>query len=90
MVFGVVLSLLAGISLGLLGGGGSILTVPILLYAVGMEAHQAIMVSLFVVGLTSAIAAAGHARSGNVVWRVGLTFSAGGMVLSVLRFRIDS
>lgn len=52
----IALSLIIGISLGLLGGGGSILTLPILRYVLGMEAHDAIAVSLLVVGTTSAAA----------------------------------
>ncbi|MBS1124000.1 MAG: hypothetical protein H6Q90_6228, partial [Deltaproteobacteria bacterium] len=48
------LSILIGISLGLLGGGGSILTVPILTMAAGMETKAAIASSLFVVAVTSA------------------------------------
>ena len=73
------LSLLIGISLGLLGGGGSILTVPLLVYVLGVGEKSAIAASLFVVGVTSAVAATAHARSGNVVWRTSLLFAAGGM-----------
>ena len=65
----VVLALLVGISLGLLGGGGSILTVPLLAYVAGMDAKQAIATSLLVVGTTSAVAAVSHARAGRVQWR---------------------
>lgn len=75
----VVLSLLIGVSLGLLGGGGSILTVPILIYALGVEEKSAIASSLLVVGATSAVAAIQHARAGNVVWRVALVFAGAGM-----------
>jgi uncharacterized membrane protein YfcA len=74
------LSLLIGVSLGLLGGGGSILTVPILTYAVGMEARAAIAASLFVVGVTSAVAAIAHARAGRIQWRTGVVFGAAGML----------
>ncbi len=74
------LSLLIGVSLGLLGGGGSILTTPILIYALGVETRAAIATSLLVVGVTSLAGMIGHARSGNVIWRVGLLFGAAGMV----------
>ena len=74
------LSVLIGVSLGLLGGGGSILTVPILTYVGGMSAKVAIASSLFVVGATSAAGAVGHARAGRVRWRTGLVFGAAGMV----------
>lgn len=75
----VVLAVLVGISLGLLGGGGSILTVPLLAYVAGMEAKQAIATSLLVVGATSAVAAISHARAGRVQWRTGLIFGVAGM-----------
>lgn len=73
------LSLLIGVSLGLLGGGGSILTVPIMIYALGVEEKSAIASSLLVVGATSAVAVIAHARAGNVVWRTALIFAAAGM-----------
>ena len=73
------LSALAGVSLGLLGGGGSILTTPILLYTLHMGAHEAIASSLLVVGVTSAAGVITHARAGNVAWKTGLGFGAAGM-----------
>ncbi|MGW0160885.1 sulfite exporter TauE/SafE family protein [Mycobacterium sp. NPDC003323] len=73
------LAVFVGIALGLLGGGGSILTVPLLAYVAGMEAKQAIATSLLVVGVTSAIGAISHARAGRVQWRTGLIFGAAGM-----------
>ena len=68
------LAVLVGVSLGLLGGGGSILTVPLLAYVAGMEPKHAIATSLLVVGVTSAIAAITHARAGRVRWRVAVLF----------------
>lgn len=76
----VVLSLAIGIALGLLGGGGSILTVPLLTSVAGMPAPQAIASSLFAVAVTSVAALLGHARSGRVRWRTGLVFGACGML----------
>lgn len=73
------LSLLIGIALGLFGGGGSILTTPILIYALGVETKAAIATSLLVVGITSIAAVIQHARAGNVVWRTGFVFGAAGM-----------
>ncbi len=73
------LAVLVGVTLGLLGGGGSILTVPLLAYVAGMDAKQAIATSLLVVGVTSAIGAVSHARAGRVQWRTGLIFGAAGM-----------
>jgi uncharacterized protein len=73
------LAVFVGIALGLLGGGGSILTVPLLAYVAGMDAKQAIATSLLVVGVTSAIGAVSHARAGHVQWRTGLIFGGAGM-----------
>lgn len=73
------LAVLIGVSLGLLGGGGSILTVPILAYVAGLPAKEAIAASLVVVGVTSAVGAVSHARAGRVRWRTGVTFGAAGM-----------
>jgi uncharacterized protein len=65
-----------GLALGLLGGGGSILTVPIFVYLLHFPAKDAIAMSLVVVGLTSTIGVAGHWRAGNVNVRVGAVFGA--------------
>ena len=73
------LSVAIGLSLGVLGGGGSILTVPILVYVAGFDAKEAIAASLFVVGVTSAVSVLSHARGGRVMWRTGLIFGAAGM-----------
>jgi uncharacterized membrane protein YfcA len=74
------LSLLIGLSLGLLGGGGSILTTPILVYVVKLGPKEAITSSLLVVGVTSAVSTLVHARAGNVVWKTGIFFGLSGMV----------
>lgn len=75
----VLLATLVGLSLGLLGGGGSILTVPLLTYVAGMDAKEAIAASLFVVGTTSVVSTIAHARRGNVQWRTGLIFGVASM-----------
>lgn len=77
-IIGMLLSVLVGVALGLLGGGGSILTLPILVYALGMEEKAAIATSLLVVGVTSAAAVLSHARAGNVEWKIGLLFAGAG------------
>jgi uncharacterized membrane protein YfcA len=74
------LALLMGVTLGLLGGGGSILAVPILVYVLALPSKVAIATSLLVVGLTSAFALIPHARAGNVVWKTGAIFGAFGMM----------
>ena len=75
-----ILAVFIGVAVGLLGGGGSILTTPLLIYVVGFDAKQAIAASLFVVGVTSIFGLISHARAGRVVWRIGLIFGAAGMV----------
>ncbi len=65
---------LIGLSLGALGGGGSILAVPVLVYLLDQSASQATTGSLVVVGATSLIAAATAHRAGNVLLGRGLTF----------------
>lgn len=76
----VALGLLVGITLGLLGGGGTILTVPALVYVLEVPTKPAIATSLFVVAATSAASLGMHARSGLVRWRVGLLFGGASMV----------
>lgn len=73
------LALLVGLALGLLGGGGSILTVPLLAYVAGVEPRHAITMSLLVVGVTSLMAAIAHARAGRVRWRVAVPFGLAAM-----------
>jgi uncharacterized protein len=75
----ILLALFVGISLGLLGGGGAILTVPLLAYVAGMEPRHAIAMSLLVVGVTSAVGAITHARAGRVRWRVAAVFGIAAM-----------
>lgn len=73
-VVGLLLALLMGLALGLLGGGGSVLAVPILVYAFGFGAKEAVAASLAVVGLTSLFGAAEHWRRDRVRLRVALVF----------------
>ncbi|MBB2747376.1 UNVERIFIED_ORG: hypothetical protein FHR35_007255 [Microbispora rosea subsp. rosea] len=72
-------AVVVGLTLGLFGGGGSILTVPLLVYVAGVPAKAAIAMSLFVVGVTSVVSAAGHARAGRIRWKTGLVFGLAGM-----------
>lgn len=74
------LGLAIGGSLGLLGGGGSILTVPALVYVVGQTPHAAIATSLVIVGANSGIGAWIHFRQGTLRWQVALLFGAAGML----------
>jgi len=79
-VIGLAIALVIGVSLGMLGGGGSILTVPLLLYVFGVEAKAAIAMSLLVVATTSVAALVPHARAGRVQWKTGAIFGAASMI----------
>ncbi|GAC1516474.1 MAG: sulfite exporter TauE/SafE family protein [Gemmatimonadaceae bacterium] len=68
------LAALIGLSLGLMGGGGSILTVPIFVYVLGFDPKRSIAMSLPVVGATSLIGAIGHWRAGNVNLKTATLF----------------
>jgi uncharacterized membrane protein YfcA len=80
LLIGLVLSAGIGLSLGLIGGGGSIITVPVLVYALGVDAHQAIAMSLAVVGATSLVAASMHSRKGSVDLATGSLFGGSGVL----------
>jgi uncharacterized membrane protein YfcA len=60
--------------MGLLGGGGSILTVPVLVYVTGLDPQDAVSTSLVVVGVASGMAVIPHARAGRVRWPIGMQF----------------
>jgi uncharacterized protein len=80
LILGLALAALIGLTLGLLGGGGSILTVPVLVYVMGYAAKPAIAMSLPVVGITSLIGAAMHWRLGNVRVSMALGFGLLAMI----------
>lgn len=75
----ILFGLAIGLSLSLIGGGGSILTVPILVYVIGLSAHEATTTSLVIVGVTALAGAAGHLRSGRVAVPTALLFGAAGV-----------
>jgi uncharacterized membrane protein YfcA len=79
LLLAAILALVVGVTLGLLGGGGSILTLPMLVYVVHVADKPAIASSLFVVGVTSLVGAVSHARAGNVRFGVGVLFGVAGM-----------
>ncbi len=80
MAVTVVLAGLIGVLLGLLGGGGSILTVPMLMYVTGLDTRNAIATSLLVIGASSIAAVIPHAVVGHIRWGVGALFGAAGVV----------
>lgn len=79
-LFGLLLALLVGATLGLLGSGGSILTVPIFVYALGVAPKPAIAMSLAAVGTTTIVGFVSHWRQGNVRIPTALLFGAFAMV----------
>jgi uncharacterized membrane protein YfcA len=84
----IVPGVLIGAALGLLGGGGSVLTVPIFVYVLGFTPKEAIAMSLAVVGATSAFGTASHWRAGNVNVRVAVLFGGVAMVGTLLGVRL--
>jgi uncharacterized membrane protein YfcA len=78
VIIAAALGLVIGALVGLLGGGGSILAVPALVFAAGQELPQAVATSLLVVGITSVVALLPRLRAGQIAWRVGALFGAAG------------
>lgn len=76
---------LVGFSLGLFGGGGSILAVPLMIYLVGVPvAHVAIGTSALAVAVNAGASLVSHAWRGTVIWRCALMFSVAGIVAAML------
>ncbi len=88
LVLAAFLAAAIGITLGMLGGGGAILTLPMLVYAVNVEPKTAIATSLFVVGSTSLVGMLVHAKAGAVKWRVGAVFGGAAMAGAYLGGRV--
>ena len=73
------IGVLIGISLGSLGGGGSILAVPALVYVLDRPIQEAVPTSLLVVAVTSAAGAISHLRAGRIPWRTASVFAFTGV-----------
>ncbi|KQR93410.1 permease [Chryseobacterium sp. Leaf180] len=73
-IFGYVAAIFIGISLGLIGGGGSILTVPVLVYLFGIDAFVATEYSLFIVGISSVVGSVSYFKKGLVNIKTALVF----------------
>ena len=71
---------IVGFTLGLIGGGGSILATPLLLYVIGLSPHEAIGTGALTVSVSAFTNFASHFRAGNVRWRSALLFAGIGMV----------
>jgi uncharacterized membrane protein YfcA len=78
MIVAIVLGLAIGALVGLLGGGGSILAVPALVYAAGQSLPQAVTTSLLVVGITATVAMLPRLHGGQIAWRIAGLFGAAG------------
>jgi uncharacterized membrane protein YfcA len=81
---GYLLALLIGVSLGLIGSGGSILTVPILVYVMGLDAVTATGYSLFVVGITALAGGTRNALTGNVNFSIVFLFGIPSLITAYL------
>jgi uncharacterized membrane protein YfcA len=80
-VLGLASGAMVGFSLGLIGGGGSILAVPLMVYVVGVaDAHVAIGTSAIAVAVNAALNLSNHARGGTVRWSCALAFAAAGIL----------
>lgn len=90
MLGALALGLLVGLTMGALGGGGSILTVPALVFVLGLSAQEATTGSLVIVGITAAAGAAGHARSGHTRWRTGALLALMGVPASLLGTELNA
>jgi len=82
LVLAVVAGAVVGLALGGLGGGGSMLTVPALIYLLGFSAGQATTAGLVIVSATSLAGLLAHARAGRVRWRTALPFTLAGLPVS--------
>jgi len=80
LILALILALLMGLSLGLLGSGGSIIALPVLVYVAGIPAHEAVGMSLVIVGGSSLAGAAWNARRGAFEAKAGAFFAVSGMV----------
>lgn len=84
LVLALIAGAVVGLALGALGGGGSVLAVPALIYLLGFTPAAATTGSLVIVTVTSLTALYAHARAGNVRWRAGAAFAAAGLVPAAL------
>lgn len=82
------LVLVIGLLLGMLGGGGSVLMVPVLLYVLRLEPKSALLTSQLIMAVTCSITVVVHARAGRVVWRTGVLFGLAGMLGAYLGGRL--
>ena len=87
-IIGHFLAICIGISLGLLGGGGSVLALPVLVYVMGIAPKSAIAMTLIIVGTVSLLGSIPHARRGNLNFRTVGIFGSATMLGAYLGARI--
>ena len=87
---GLLLAALIGIAIGILGGGGAILAIPIFVYVMGFGAKEAIASSLVVVGVTSLVGSASHWQEGRIKLRIALVFGVFAMAGAYLGAQFSS
>lgn len=90
LVIGVVAGLAIGLTLGAMGGGGAIITVPVLVYLMGQSPTEATTGSLVVVGVAAAVSVVAHHGAGQVRWAQGLTFAVVGTVGTFVGARLSA
>lgn len=90
IVLAVLVGLSIGVVVGALGAGGGILAVPVLVYVLGQDPHEATASSLVIVGLTALASLTHHARVGTVAWRDGLLFGLGSVLAALIGARASA
>lgn len=90
LVIGVLAGLAIGLTLGAMGGGGAIITVPVLVYLIGQSPTEATTGSLAVVGVAAAVSVVAHHRAAQVRWVPGLTFAIVGTVGTFVGARLSA
>ncbi|MGW7540333.1 sulfite exporter TauE/SafE family protein [Streptomyces sp. NPDC054770] len=80
LILALIAGAVVGLTLGALGGGGSVLAVPALIYLLGFTPAEATTASLIIVTATSLTALYAHARAGHVRWKAGAAFAAAGIL----------
>ncbi len=88
IVIGHIFAIAIGLSLGLIGGGGSVLAVPIFIYVMGIGTKEAIAMSLIIVGTVSLIGVIPHWRKGNINFKTAFIFTPSAMLGSFLGAKI--
>lgn len=89
MIIGYLLAILIGLLLGILGGGGSILTVPVLVYALDIGAKESIALSLAIVAITSLVGTYSHYKAKNINFKVAMIFGPVAMIATFIGAKLS-